>query len=91
MKRKFIRTLVVVLAALAVFVFVYPDDLSEFGAAGQSEIVMKSAEKLPTHRDQQAISSSLLTASSKTNCSPRSNAIPMSRPLVSPSSCVLRC
>jgi hypothetical protein len=90
MKRKFIRTLVVVLAALAVFVFVYPDDLWEYGPAGQSEI-MKSPEKLPAHRDQHALSSSLLTASSKINCSPSSDAGTMSPLLASPSTRVLRC
>jgi hypothetical protein len=74
MRRKFIRALVAVLAAIAVFGFVYPDDLLDYDVAGQSDIVMKVPEKLPTHRDQQTIDSSLVTAISKSTCSPGSDA-----------------
>ena len=72
MRRKFIRTFVAVLAAIAVFGFAYPDDLWDYDVASQSDIVMKVPEKLPTHRDQQAIDSSLLTALRKSTCFPSS-------------------
>jgi hypothetical protein len=94
MRRKFIRALVAVLAAIAVFGFVYPDDLLDYDVAGQSDIVMKVPEKLPTHRDQQAIDSSLLTAISKSTwstCSPGSDASARPATLVSLSTSVLRC
>src|SRR5712691_5571553 len=65
MKRKFIRILVVVLAAFALFAFVYPDDLSETATAcGQSGMLKESSVRIPTHwdrqgahRDQQALRS----------------------------------
>jgi hypothetical protein len=91
MRRKFIRTLVAVLAAIAVFGFVYPDDLLDYDVAGQSDIVMKLPEKLPTHRDQQAIPSSLLTALRKSTCSLGSDASARLAALVSLSTSVLRC
>jgi hypothetical protein len=91
MRRKFIRTLVAVLAAIAVFAFAYPDDLWEYDAGDQTEILMKSPERFPTHREQQAINSSLLTALSKSTCSPSSDASTTSLTLASPSTCVLRC
>ena len=91
MRRKFIRTLVAFLAAIAVFGFVCPDDLWDDDVAGQSEMVMKSPEKLSTHRDQQAIDSSLLTAISKSTCSPGSDGRARPATLVSLSTSVLRC
>jgi hypothetical protein len=91
MRRKFIRALVAVLAAIAVFGFVYPDDLLDYDVAGQSDIVMKVPEKLPTHRDQQTIDSSLVTAISKSTCSPGSDASAKPATLVSLSTTVLRC
>jgi len=91
MRRKFIRALVAVLAAIAVFGFVYPDDLLDYDVAGQSDIVMKVPEKLPTHRDQQTIDSSLVTAISKSTCSPGSDASARPATLVSLSTTVLRC
>ena len=54
MKRKFIRILVVVLAAFALFAFVYPDDLSENDTAcGQSGMLKESSVRTPTHWDRQ--------------------------------------
>ena len=91
MRRKFIRALVAVLAAIAVFGFVYPDDLLDYDVAGQSDIVMKVPEKLPTHRDQRTIDSSLVTAISKSTCSPGSDASAKPATLVSLSTTVLRC
>ena len=87
MKRKFIRTLVVVLAAIAVFVFICPDDLLELDPAGPSEMVLQSQETLPPHRNQ----SSRLAPLSKDIHSPKSEmrAIPLAFVLLSTS--VLRC
>jgi hypothetical protein len=91
MRRKFIQALVAVLAVIAVFGFVYPDDLSDYDVAGQSEMVTESPERLPSPRDQQAIDSSLLTAISKSTCSPGSDASARTGALVSLSTSVLRC
>jgi hypothetical protein len=92
MRRKFIRTLVAVLAAIAVFGFVYPDDLWDYDVACQSDIVMELPEKLPTHRDRQATDSSLLTALRKSTSFPSSDVSTASPALlVSLSTCVLRC
>src|SRR5436853_7938112 len=54
MKRKFIRILVVVLAAFALFAFVYPVDLSENDTAcGQSGMLKESSVRIPTHWNRQ--------------------------------------
>src|SRR5438132_4968889 len=92
MKRKFVRILVVVLAAFALFAFVYPDDLSENETAcSQSEILRKSSVRIPTYRDRQAahrdqqalaVDSTRLFVSNKITCSPT---------LLSLAVCVLRC
>jgi hypothetical protein len=51
MKGKFVRILVVVLAAFALFAFVYPDDLSEDDSAcSQSEMLQQSPATIPTPR-----------------------------------------
>jgi hypothetical protein len=47
MKRKFIPALVVVLAAFAVFVYVYPDDLWDDAASTPSEMLKESSESPP--------------------------------------------
>jgi hypothetical protein len=91
MRRKFIRTFVAVLAAIAVFGFAYPDDLWDYDVASQSDMVMKLPEKLPTHWDQQAIESPLLTALRKSTSFPNSDVSTASPALVSLSTCVLRC
>ena len=101
MKRKFIRILVVVLAAFALFAFVYPDDLSENDTAcGQSGMLKESSVRIPTHwdrqgahRDQQALaldSTRPLAPNNKT-CSPSSSASATSPMLLSLAACVLRC
>jgi len=91
MKGKFIRALVVVLAAFAVFGYVYPDDLWDHAAYAPSEMLKESSEKHPTHRDRQVVYSSLFTASSKSTYSPSSEARTTSPTLVSLSTCVLLC
>jgi hypothetical protein len=91
MKRKFIRALVVVLAALAVFVFVYPDDLWDYDVVGQSEMVAESPERLPSPRDQQAADFSPFSALNKSATFPSLDASTTSPGLVSLSTCVLRC
>src|SRR5690349_2542345 len=91
MRRMSIRTLVAVIAALAVFGFVYPDDGWESDFAGRSEIVLKTPEKLPTHRDGRTRSSRLLVVLSKSTCAPSSDASTTSPPLVSLSTSILRC
>jgi hypothetical protein len=87
MRRKFIRTLVVVLAAIAVFVFICPDDLLGLDPAGPSVMVLQSPEKYPTHRNR----SSRLAPLSKDIHSPKSEmgAIPLRFVFLSTS--VLRC
>src|SRR6266404_1087450 len=97
MKRKFIRILVVVLAAFALFAFVYPDDLSENDSAcSQSEILKESSVRIPTyrdrratHRDQQALAvdSTRLFAWNKSTCSPSSSGRATSPTLVSLATC----
>jgi len=92
MKRNFVRILVVVLAAFALFAFVYPDDLSENDTAcSQSEILRKSSVRILTYRDRQAahrdqqalaVDSTRLFVSNKITCSPT---------LLSLAVCVLRC
>jgi hypothetical protein len=76
MKGKFVRILVVVLAAFALFAFVYPDDLSENDSAcSQSEMLKESSKRIPTHWDQQGlvVDSARLLASNKSTCSPSSS------------------
>jgi hypothetical protein len=90
MKRKFIRILVVVLAAFALLAFVYPDNLSEDDSAcTQSEMLQESPVTIPTPRDQQ--DSTLLAPSSKSTSSSSSEARAISPTLVSLSTCVLLC
>ena len=91
MKSKFIRTLVVVLAAFAAFVFVWPDDLWDEAAYTQSEMLKELSERLPTHRDRQGVYSSLIAASNKSAYSPTSAAMATSPILASLSTCVLLC
>lgn len=101
MKRKFVRILVVVLAAFALFAFVYPDDLSENDTAcGQSEILKESSVRIPTYRDRQAshrdkqalaLDSTRPFAPIKKTCSPSSSASATSLMLLSLAVCVLRC
>src|SRR2546428_9509744 len=101
MKRKFVRILVVVLAAFALFAFVYPDDLSENDTAcGQSGMLKESSVRIPTHwdrqgahRDQQALAldSTRPLAPNKKTCSPSSSASATSPMLLSLAACVLRC
>jgi hypothetical protein len=101
MKRKFVRILVVVLAAFALFAFVYPDDLSEnYAACGQSEMLKESSARIPTHRDRQAahrdqqalaLDSTRPFAPNKKTCSPSSSVSATSPILLSLAACVLRC
>jgi len=101
MKRKFVRILVVALAAFALFAFVYPDDLSENGSAcSQSEMLKESSVRIPTHwggqgahRDQQALAvdSTRLFVSNKKTYSPSPTGRTTSPTLLSLATCVLRC
>src|SRR6266536_324970 len=101
MKRKFIRILVVVLAAFALFAFVYPDDLSENDTAcGQNGMLKESSVRIPTHwdrqgahRDQQALAldATRPVAPNKKTCSPSSSPSATSPMLLSLAVCVLRC
>src|SRR2546429_507864 len=101
MKRKFLRILVVVLAAFALFAFVYPDDLSENDTAcGQSGMLKESSVRTPTHwdrqgahRDQQALAldSTRPLAPNKKTCSPSSSPSATSPMLLSLAACVLPC
>jgi hypothetical protein len=94
MKRKFAQLLVVVLAAFALFAFVYPDDLSENdSASSQSEMLKESSVKVPTHRDQQAVAvdSTRIFASKRSSRSSGSSERTTSPMLLSLAACVLRC
>jgi hypothetical protein len=93
MRRKFLRTLVVVVAACAaMFLSVSPDDLREFDAAYvQRETLKESAESLATHRDQQAVYFSRFAAESESGYSPSSAPITPSPTLSAFSTCILRC
>ena len=100
MKRKFVRILVVVLAAFALFAFVYPDDLSENDTAcGQSGMLKESSVRIPTHwdrqgahRDHQALAvDSTRFAANKSTCSPSSSERTTSPTLLSLAACILRC
>src|SRR5437870_11982385 len=78
MKRKFIRILVVVLAAFALFAFVYPDELSENDTAcGQSGVLKESSVRIPTHWDWSGAHrypQALALDSTRPSCSPSSSA-----------------
>jgi hypothetical protein len=91
MRKKFIRTLVAVLAAIAVFGFVYPDDLWDYDVAGQNEMVTESPERLPSPQNQQAVDFSPFVALNKRASFPSSDASTTSPTLVSLSTCILRC
>jgi hypothetical protein len=91
MKRKFIQALVAVVAAIAVFGFVYPDDLLDDDVAGQSEMVTESPERLPSPRDRQAVHFSPFSALNKSTTFPSLDDSTTSPALVSLTTCVLRC
>jgi hypothetical protein len=101
MRRNFAQMLVVVLAAFALFAFVYPDDLSENDSAcSQSEMLKGSPVRISTHRDRQAahrdqealaVDSTRRVAPNKKTCSPSSSASATSPMLLSLAACVLRC
>jgi hypothetical protein len=91
MQRKFIRALVVVLAAFALVAFVHPDDLWDDAGYTPGEMLQESPVTIPPPREQQAGYASQFAASSKSTCSPSSEARTMSPTLVSLSTCVLRC
>lgn len=93
MRRKFLRTLVVVLAACAAMLLsVSPDDLREFDAAYlQREMLKESEESLAAHRDQQAVYFSRFSAESESGYSPSSAPINPSPTLSAFSTCILRC
>jgi hypothetical protein len=100
MRRNFARIFVVVLAAFALFAFVYSDDLSEDDSAfSQNELLNESPVRVPTHRDRQAAHrdrqalavDSRPFASNKSTCSPSSSERTISPTLLSLAACVLRC
>jgi len=93
MRRKLLRTLVVVLAACAaMFLAVSSDDLREFDAAYvQREMLKESAEGLTAHREQQAVHFSRFAAESESGYSPSSAPITPSPTLLAFSTCILRC
>jgi hypothetical protein len=97
MKRKFVRILVVALAAFALFAFAYPDDLSENDTAcSQSEMLKESSVRIPIHWDRQGahhdqLAPRSLFASNRKTCFPSSSASATSPMLLSLAACVLRC
>jgi len=94
MRRKFVRTSFVIVAAFAMFAFVYPDDLSEDDSAcSQSEMLQVSPVKIPTHRDQQrlVVDSPRLFAAHKSARSLSSSGRTAPPTLLSLAACVLRC
>jgi hypothetical protein len=94
MRRNFAGIHVVVLAAFALFAFVYPDDLSEDdSASSQSEMLKESLVKVTTHRDQHGVvvDSTRLFASNNSTYSPSASGRATSSMLLSLAVCVLRC
>jgi len=94
MKRKFVRILVAVLASLALFAFVFPDDLSENDSPySQSEMSKEFSVKTPTHLNEQslAVDFQRIFASNKSKCSASSSRKTTSPTLLSLAACVLRC
>ena len=56
MKRKLVRTLVAVLASLALFAFVFPDDFSENDSPySQSEMSKEFSVKITAHLNQESL------------------------------------
>jgi hypothetical protein len=92
MRKKFVQALVVALAAFAVLVFAYPDDLPDDDSG--SLMLQESSVKVPTHRDQPARavdSPPRLFAPNESTCSPRSSGKTPSPTLLSLAACALRC
>jgi hypothetical protein len=92
MRRKFLRTLVMLFAAFApMFVVVSQDELKEFDVAYiQREVLKESAESLATQRNQQTVYFSPGVAIIRSRYSP-SAAITPSRAFSAFSTCILRC
>jgi hypothetical protein len=92
MRKDLVRMLFVVLAAFALFSFVYPVDLSENdSASSQTEMLQESPARIPTHRDRQSNNSALLTVGLQSTSSSISQVRATSPTLISLSTCILRC
>jgi len=93
MRRKFLRTLVVVLAALAaMFMAIKHDDLREFDAAYiQREVLRESRESLLAESDRQAVYVPQFASFGKSRYIARSAPITPSPKLSAFSTCVLLC
>jgi hypothetical protein len=75
MKRKFIRALVVVLAAFAVFVFAYPDDLWDDAVYTPSEMLRESSRWISSRfrRSGSVCSTASLPSATKSSWLPQSS------------------
>ena len=93
MRRKFLRTLVVVLTAFAaMFLVVSHDDLREFESAYiQREVLKESADSLLAQSDRKAVYFPRFAASGKSRFIARSAPITPSPILSAFSTCVLLC
>lgn len=93
MKRKFLKSLVVLLAAFgALFLAVSPDDFREFDAAYiQRETLKESAESQAPDRHRQPVQFSPAIALNQSRYSPSTAAITPSPTLSAFSTCILRC
>ena len=93
MKRKVVRTLVAVVASLALFAFVFPDDLSENDSPyNQSEMSKEFSVKITAHLNQEnlAVDFARLFPSNRSNFSESSSG-KTNFPTLSLAACVLRC
>jgi hypothetical protein len=93
MKRKFLKSAVVLLAAFgALFVAVSPDDFREFDAAYiQREMLKESAESQAPVRHPQPVHFSPAIALNQSRYAPSPAAITPSPTLSAFSTCILRC
>jgi hypothetical protein len=93
MRRKILRTFIVIVAAFAaMFLSVGQDDLREFDAAYiQREMLKESSESLAAPRDQQGVYFSRFATSSQSPHSPSSTRRTQPPTLSAVSTCILRC
>ena len=93
MKRKFLRTLVLVVAAFAALsVFVCADSLNEFeGGYIQGEMLKESSQSLTVPANRQTTGLAMAAVSGQRRYPPNSAAVKKSLALVCLSTCVLLC
>jgi hypothetical protein len=94
MKSCFLRTLALLVATLAMFMFAYPDDPSADDAGDPDALLMESSDGISAQVEKAVDSSVLLTSGTRTYPPPTSSKLspmPESAALASLATCVLRC